>query len=266
MPELSPEQEALLLTWIDGEATEQEKVQAQDLVNCNPDAASFKQLLEQSDFPYAQASALQLEPAPEHLVNQILGDQPKNVVGESTNQFSSFALAASLLAGLVLGGLFSTQLLDSQNVEQQPVAQSPPDWVQSIASYHALYVRETVSPLVSQPLASAAETMRELLQTDSQVPDLSSRGLVFKRIQQLAIDEKPLVQLVYLPEVDKPVAVCVLRLADSATQPPVFSTSHDLQVAWWQTDGYGVTVLGDFDKQTLQQVTSDIRETLFSSI
>jgi hypothetical protein len=53
-----------------------------------------------------------------------------------------------------------------------------------------------------------------------------SQGLTFKRVQRPRFHDKPLVQIVYLPEKGKPVALCVLKEAKAdAARPMARSTA-----------------------------------------
>jgi hypothetical protein len=70
-------------------------------------------------------------------------------------------------------------------------------------------------------MAAAAHVVDNIRHDDGlpiRVPDLRSAGLTFKRIQRLRYNNKPLVQIVYLPEKGLPVALCVMKdeKADSA--------------------------------------------------
>jgi anti-sigma factor RsiW len=93
-------------------------------------------------------------------------------------------------------------------------------WVVAAVSYQRLYTRDTVA-WDSSNMAAAAHIVDNIRHDDGlpiRVPDLRSAGLTFKRIQRLRYNNKPLVQIVYLPEKGSPVALCVMKdeKADSA--------------------------------------------------
>ncbi|XUW93436.1 anti-sigma factor (plasmid) [Burkholderia sp. M6-3] len=86
-------------------------------------------------------------------------------------------------------------------------------WVMAAVNYQRLYTRDTVA-LDSSNMAAAAHIVDNIRHDDGlpiRVPDLRSAGLTFKRIQRLRYNNKPLVQIVYLPEKGLPVALCVMK-------------------------------------------------------
>jgi anti-sigma factor RsiW len=112
------------------------------------------------------------------------------------------ALAASFAAGLAI----RPALFDQKPIDD--VA----DWVKAIASYQALYVRDTVERATEND-ANAKQIIAEFQQQTKGVllvPDLSNNGFEFKRIQRLAFSEQALVQMAYLPKQGKPAALCVM--------------------------------------------------------
>ncbi|WP_414448520.1 anti-sigma factor [Burkholderia sp. 22PA0099] len=107
-------------------------------------------------------------------------------------------------------------------------------WIRAAAGYQQLYVRDTIASL--QPDAGAtAATVTDIQNVDRlpvQIPDLSSQGLTFKRVQRLRFHDKPLVQIVYLPKQGKPVALCVLRDAKGDAAPSSEQVDGMSVVAW----------------------------------
>lgn len=96
---------------------------------------------------------------------------------------------------------------------QQTVDSSASPWVRAAAGYQQLYSRDTVA-LDSQSPDVSARTVSDIRQKDGlelRVPDLRSVGLTFTRVQRLRFNDKPLVQIVYLPQEGPPVALCVMK-------------------------------------------------------
>ncbi|CAD6524162.1 hypothetical protein LMG28727_01962 [Paraburkholderia kirstenboschensis] len=107
-----------------------------------------------------------------------------------------------------------------QNGTQARTQAGASSWVVAAVSYQRLYTRDTVA-WDSSNMAAAAHIVDNIRHDDGlpiRVPDLRSAGLTFKRIQRLRYNNKPLVQIVYLPEKGSPVALCVMKdeKADSA--------------------------------------------------
>ena len=108
-------------------------------------------------------------------------------------------------AFLVMAGLG----LDAQMAANADV--SP--WVAAAVGYQKLYTRDTVAYTQQDPEA-AAKAVRDIRSDDRlalRVPDLTSAGLTFKSVQRLRFNNKPLVQIVYLPQNGPPIALCVMK-------------------------------------------------------
>jgi hypothetical protein len=75
------------------------------------------------------------------------------------------------------------------------------------------------------------------------VPDLRSAGLSFKRVQRLSFRERPVVQMVYLPEHGEPVALCVTRDARPDEKPHARQVG-ELDTVAWRHGELGYVLLG----------------------
>jgi anti-sigma factor RsiW len=138
------------------------------------------------------------------------------------------ALAASFAAGLAI----RPALFDQKPIDD--VA----DWVKAVASYQALYVRDTVER-VQENETNAKRVITEFeRQTNGVllVPDLSKDGFEFKRIQRLAFSEQALVQMAYLPKQGKPAALCVMKFKGASTIAPSARRLENLSIVTWTRD------------------------------
>jgi anti-sigma factor RsiW len=162
---------------------------------------------------------------------------------------------------------------------QQIANSSASPWVRAAAGYQQLYSRDTVA-LDSQSPDVSARTVSDIRQKDGlelRVPDLRSVGLTFTRVQRLRFNDKPLVQIVYLPQEGPPVALCVMK--DAKPDAAVSQQRVDKMdvVTWRQGElSYaliakpGVANLNDIGKQIagssvgamFSQLTSTLNETL----
>ena len=104
------------------------------------------------------------------------------------------------------------------------------------------------------------------------VPNLLDAGLTFKRIQRiqrLGYGDKPLVQMVYLPSVGKPAALCGLPLAtaDRATDSPLQVRQIDgLAVASWQKAGMAYVLTADMPKSKAEEIARRIADGAFTTL
>ena len=107
-------------------------------------------------------------------------------------------------------GVFSFGVVVHQWPSLLP-SSSGPSLVQAVADYHGFYARETV---LSAPIDAASDrallaSAKDVDGLNVSVPDLRSAGLEFKRVQRLRFNDSALIQIVYLPERGKPVALCI---------------------------------------------------------
>ena len=127
-----------------------------------------------------------------------------------------------------------------------------PTWVDTVASYHALYVTETLGGAEQPPevVETVLQSAQAMLGVDLR-PATTLPGLNFKRAQILAIDGQPLLQMAYLDEAGLPFAFCV-TLPGTADQADQQRMSHDLATNSWIEEGVGYLLVGgqDFDRLT----------------
>ena len=137
-----------------------------------------------------------------------------------------------------------------------------PDWVETVASYQALYVTETLSGAAQSPEISQAvlQTAQDTLGVDLQNATKVD-GLTFKRAQILAIDGRPLIQMAYLDPRGVPFAFCVTA-AETGDSAPRQVMSHDLATSSWVSDGVGFVLLGGTDTRTVADLSVQLRQRL----
>ncbi|MDX8347112.1 hypothetical protein SLH49_03850 [Cognatiyoonia sp. IB215446] len=156
------------------------------------------------------------------------------------------AIAASFAIGMVVMSLL----------------RPAPTWVDTIASYHALYVTETLSGADQPPQASDAvlQSAQEMLGVDLR-PATSLPGLTFKRAQILSINGQPLLQMAYLDEGGLPFAFCV-TLPGDADRDDLQRMSHDVATNSWVTDGVGYVLVGGGDIARVSDLSAVLQRQL----
>ena len=140
------------------------------------------------------------------------------------------AIAASFAVGSIIPAPWRLR-------GDQVAASLQPPWVDAIAQYQSLYVRNTVL-MHTEDAALSKQVLANIFTSSGiriAVPNLSAAGLSFKRAQELGFGESPLLQMVYLGSQGKPAALCVLATKDFATNSTLTSQKlHGLSVAHWQ--------------------------------
>ena len=116
-------------------------------------------------------------------------------------------------------------------------------WVMAAASYQQLYSRDTLANVDADP-ALVAKTTAQIRDDDGlavRIPDLSAYGLTFKRVQRLRFNDKPLIQIVYLPKQGAPVALCVTKEAKPDAGTATQRVASMTVVTWRQSElGYAL--------------------------
>ena len=224
----------LLMSYADGTLDVTRRLQVEAAVAQSPDLAERLAALYASVLPFGAAFGRQnLPPVPAQLLQRVedlsrvsaASTIHKAPASPATSPASAgahlIAYSAQLLAKLTdklwpryamafAAGVFSFGFA----VQQWPTllpSNSGPSLVQAVADYHGFYVRETVSN-VAVDAASDRALLASAKDVDGlriSVPDLRSAGLEFKRVQRLRFNDSALIQIVYLPERGKPVALCI---------------------------------------------------------
>lgn len=232
MQDLHPHADKLL-AYADGKLTSSERAAVKKILANDKSAVEFLQKLGVSDLPFNQAFEFLLDETPQV-------ELQKTPSGSSRWLWPT-SLAASLFFGLLLG-FFSLK----QSTEDHD------NWIVQVADYHLLYVRETVnsSHLNTTEKATLKTKLEGKLQARLTIPDLSTQKLEFKRGQLLDSNGKTLIQLAYLPENGRPVALCILR-NNAPDALPKAGESRGLPYVTWANSGLSYVIIGKIDKLDL---------------
>jgi anti-sigma factor RsiW len=134
-------------------------------------------------------------------------------------------------------------------------------WVAAAVNYQRLYTRDTVSSDMPN-MAVAARVIEQIHSDDGvplHVPDLRAAGLTFKRIQRLRFNDKPLVQIVYLPKTGLPVALCVMK-DDKPDTAMTRQHVDNLNVLTWRRANLSYALIAALDDNALSAIGKQIAE------
>jgi anti-sigma factor RsiW len=275
--------DASLLAYVDGELSAQECAEVEAAIRDSAEIASRVSMLRSSQLPYAEAFGQQaLPPVPEslsrsvdELIRQHLLDasaQPAAGVADFANDEDSEAflgdsvhrlkprarslprllwpkLAVAFVAGAFCCGIalrMMPQMTGSGGFVTASHDSGTAPWIKAAAGYQQLYSRDTIALLQPDMSATAiiATQIRDVDNLPMRIPDLHSQGLTFKRVQRLRFHGKPLVQIVYLPEKGKPVALCVLA-EEKADTVPWSERVDGMAVVEWRRGQLGYALFGE---------------------
>ncbi len=138
-----------------------------------------------------------------------------------------------------------------------------PGWKDVVANYQSLYVTETLAS-VSQPAEVSAKALMDLsLELGFNLTELPEvPGLTYKRSQQLGFNGKPLAQLTFLTADGGPVALCIVRTDKTDSDSITAETLWGMSAYSWNTQGYGVLLIGPKGDENLNNAAEMFRAAL----
>lgn len=257
--------DSLLMFYVDGELSPEQRAEVEAAIAHSDELAARAAALRASVLPYRAAYDRQtVPPVPESLTRRIdelvsvsaphKRGAPRRAGGWRFSMFSMQWAAAAFVAGAICSSVL-TAYFSGVN----PLKQSVEPWVQSVAEYQELYGRDTVAN-VREDKGNTEQVMADIHQRDGMpvdVPDLRQVGLKFKRVQRLNYHNRPLIQMVYLPERGDPVALCVMEQNES--DAPVRSTQvGEMKTVTWRTNRLAYVLLAKAPSLDLQALGKSI--------
>jgi anti-sigma factor RsiW len=244
--------ETTLRAYVDGELTLNERQSVEAALGHSADLRSQLEAMKASCLPYQAAfDAQATPPMPQALQKQLMAmsaiaqlqtQQPRRQWLAFAG--GGFAVAASFLAGIAVKS--------SSEGKPSDVA----DWEKAVASYQAMYVRDTVER-VSDTESNAKRVITEFQSQSSAVllvPDLRKAGFEFKRIQRLAFEDKPLVQMAYLPSQGKPAALCVMKSTRQTDVDVSARRLENLSIVTWTRAQLSYVFAADIELATALKI------------
>lgn len=243
-----------LLAYADGLLSSVEIAEIDGLLADDPEAREILAALTKSALPYREAAETLIDvPDLSHIEDNIRSYRP----APRPTMMKRFApLAASIAVFFVVG------LLAGQHV-------FPPDtpkptqwavWVDRIASYQALYTRDTL-PMGNPPAARKSGQMlrvSKFLGTPITAPNLAKLDADYKYAKIFAIGGQPLAQIAYLPKSGEPFSLCLMK-TDRPDHAPKFSTAHGVNVASWRAKGIAYVYVGKTPRDVMDRYIASMR-------
>jgi len=267
----------LLMSYVDDDVSPEQRAQIEAAIAASPEVGSHVAALRASRLPYQAAFARQaIPPVPEALTRRLdeLLRQPVRAPSPpveasrvpGTRKHSTLAwLAVAFVAGAFFCGAalrFAPEFVPGFMPGFVPAkAQQPLPWIQAVVGYQEMYTRDTLANVSDDPKLTA-ETVSQIRRDDAlavNVPDLRETGLSFKQLQRLRFRNRPVVQIVYLPEHGNPVALCVI--GDSRPDQPVQTQQvGSMKVVTWRRGKLSYALLSKDADIGLQAVGAHIAD------
>jgi anti-sigma factor RsiW len=239
-----------LLAYVDGRLPQARRAEVEAAATSAPGVAARLSAMRASALPYATAFEEQaLPPLPPEL-----GQRVKDLLSACSPRDRRRGPAWPRLGAAFAAGVVCCVIalkLPPSTAPPASTAQVSP-WIKAVADYQQMYTRATVANVTEDP-ALSARVVNDLRVNDGMavgVPDLRSQALTFKRVQRLSFHDRPVVQMVYLPERGEPIALCVTPDAGPDEAPRVRLLGEMSGVAW-RRDNLGYVVLGRTPAQAL---------------
>jgi anti-sigma factor RsiW len=202
--------DSVLMAYADGEADSQTMVLVEAAMEADSEIAARVAFFAESSNLLRKAFAQMEEPPIPAVLERQIRRQAWIVRSRRAIQFA-IPLAAAI-AGFVIGGGHLPGLPGQPGGAAAHVA----GIVQEVAEYHSVFVRET-EHLVEVPAGRRAHIeawLGERVGFPLHVPDLSARGLTFAGARMLAVDARPVAQLIYIGADGARIALCVTALEE----------------------------------------------------
>ena len=138
-------------------------------------------------------------------------------------------------------------------------------WLRSVAVYHAMYSRDTVTDggtgtgAAQAQLQTLQALLREQQGVELTVPDFSAQGLQFVRAQRLVFEGQTVVQLVYLPRQGEPVALCLMAAPNQPERVLMLEGQHAFA---WQARGWAHVLIGSLPLEQMRVLRSQVSQAL----
>ncbi|MGF6483756.1 anti-sigma factor [Paraburkholderia sp. JPY419] len=266
-----------LMAYVDGDLGPTETASIEKELAVSPELQESVKLLRASQLPYREAFAAQkLPPLPVELQRQIdamasaarlaqsnpIASQPVR----SRKPQARLWLAAAFVAGAFCAGLalrLGPALLGMPGgggggATTVASGEASP-WIRAAVDYQRLFTRDTVAD-ITPDLKASARTVAAIRQVDGvalRVPDLQAAGLSFKGVSRLRFNDKPLVQIVYLPADGAPVALCVMK--DARPDKAIAQQQlNGMTVVSWRQNDLAFALIGKPDSVDLQSIAQQI--------
>ncbi len=263
-----------ILEYIDQKLDSESSAKLEKLLGDNEELREMVKTMEASKLPYEAAFSAQGVPnIPEQLYSR-LSELSKNT-GNSTHMGSeethsaistdiqahtkpnrfNWSIAAGICLAFITGSLTTIGINNfSINSQQQQLAHyAPKALIDSMIQYQSLYTRDTIKS-VKQNFDQANAVITEFNLAGNhniQIADLSRFSYEFRRAQKLAHHDQTIIQVVYLAEQGKPLALCITK-GEQTSLGLMHYHYADMNSLIWTDEGVTYMLVGDTNKMELQ--------------
>lgn len=233
---LTPPSDELLVAYLDGELSAEERTRVETAINTNEVIAQRFELLCRSDLPFQLAFDSVLDEAPADQLHAMLAALPAPVAAAPRALSRRGFIAAA--AGFVVAGVIADRLFLDWRTPTR-------GWRGLVAEYMALYTPQTLDNLTDDPALQQAQlvAVNERLGLALDASLIALPRPAFKRAQILEYDGVPIAQITYLDPDSGPLALCITRSSNGA-HAPATEQRLGMNVVFWSDSTHAFMLIG----------------------
>lgn len=260
-----------LLAYVDGLLSREEAAEIERALEGDAAARELVAALRASALPYRDAVDALL-PVPDLSGLEAMIHAPPATKPRAAPR--RMAIAAALVVVFAAGLVAGPYLLPPQPLQQAGLhvpGQTPGQvqwarWLDDIAAYQALYIRDTLNPINPPPERQAAQMARvsQALGQPIKAPDLTAEKADFKYARMYGIDGEPLAQIAYLPAEGAPFSLCMMK-TDIPDHEPRYTVKRGMQMATWRHKGIAWVFVGGVGKADMDRYVASARAQIGAS-
>jgi anti-sigma factor RsiW len=200
------------------------------------------------------------KPLPDFLSETAVAQQKPQVLKSANSNSSSLfegwqKIAAVALLAVAIG--WCAKSFSSVNNLQ--------NWHNYVAAYQALYSKETLASInqTEETSSKQLEHVTGVLGKKIELTQLTNvKGLNYKRAQILGFKGQPLIQLAFLSDEGKPVALCIIKASNNGQTKVINDVQQGLKAAHWKKGEYEYLLIGSNDAELIKSAATQFSKIL----
>lgn len=251
--------EVKILNYVENSMPREEREAFERKIDANPELKEMVQAMRASTLPYAAAfNSIALPELSDDLRDSVSEQLNSNIVIGRPSSWLKFTSIAAMMAmsiglGVIYGGHQASNNKQAVSTLEHPL-------VDAMATYQALYSRDTVNEVFQDRAASkkVIDSFSTSVDKAITIPNLSAFGYEFRRVQPLQFGQQTILQFVYLGETGAPIAVCITAGLSHYSDTLTSFRKYGLNTVVWSNDGITHMLMGQLSDIELKQIAKPL--------